>query len=244
MINVYLSMDCERVWEKEIGMKGPASIIESAMSILDFAKLAESHNQIVEFFITPQSAELHAPIFQDLATKGHILSLHLHLPSYKEEFFGQKIELGNLSAEKQFQILKSAVNDFENFLEQKPCGFRPGMGSANAETFEILTKLGIHSGSVTIPDLVEKRYKTDWTNWSKEPHTVKTEDGDFHNKPLTGNLWIDNIKRSENLPDVNLKTANYLPIYTHNWVDFSENSFAYRYLNDILTYIEVLEKKK
>ncbi len=241
-MNIYLSMDCERIWEKEIGMKGPASLIESALSILNFAKLAESHNQRVEFFITPQSAEVHAPIFIDLAKKGHILSLHLHLPSYKEEFFGQKIELGNLSADKQYNYIKSAIEDFEKCLGVKPHGFRPGMGSASAETFEVLTKLGINHGSITIPDLVEKRYKTDWTDWPQEPHTVKTENGDFHNKPLTDNLWIDTAKRSENLPKVNLKTATYLPIYSHNWVDFSEDTFAHRYLNDILTYINVLNK--
>lgn len=231
---LYLSMDCERITDGS-GLKGPASWEQSANSIKGFAKVVEEIGHHVEFFVTPTTAEAHKELFIDFKDRNHTISLHLHVPTFRDWYNGQKIELGNLSREKQKRIITCAIDDFTSALDLFPEGFRPGMASANHDTFEILTELGIKRGSVTIPNYVNKKYKTDWTGWSELPHDIETANGLFHNLPLTGNLWIDNDKISPNLLPLLEKAVNdsYLPIYTHNWVEFNKTSFQTKLLKSL-----------
>lgn len=228
-------MDCERI-ATEAGPKGPKTFAESENSIKSFAEAVENFGQTAEFFITPATAELHRALFLKLKEKGHRLSLHLHLPTYKNWYSGQKIELANLSYEKQKKVLTSAISDFKQTFGFLPEGFRPGMASANQDTTEILTELGINRGSLSIPDYVNPKYKIDWSDYPTTPHNITTKHGTLHNFPLTNNLWIDNnksssklIKSIENYQDS--PENSYLPIYTHNWVDFSPTTRARKRVN-------------
>ncbi len=223
---LYLSMDCERI-QGAYGLKGPISVEQSEQSIKNFASLVQELNVHAEFFVTPAAAFMHKELFKDLKAIGHTISLHIHVPSFRDWYCGQKIELANLSYEKQKKVILAAIEDFATALDMFPEGFRPGMGSANQNTFEILTAAGIKRGSMTIPGYTNQKYKVDWSGWPQIPHKVKTANGDFHNQPLTGNLWIDNNKICHELPYwlESKNDSNYLPIYTHNWVSFEKESF-------------------
>jgi hypothetical protein len=152
-------------------------------------------------------------------------------------YAGQGIELGNLSPKKQMEVLRIALLEFEDALQFSPLGFRPGMGSANLATIKNLTKLGIHSGSLSIPPKKSSQYNYDWRQWSRVPHWVETPHGLFHNRPITDNLKIDNTNRGSllNKAQENLDKLGYMAVYTHNWVNFSSQSSAAKTLNSLLS---------
>ncbi len=233
-----LSMDCEALLSTKF--KGPKSLTDSENSIRDFAQILEQHDIEGEFFITPESAKNHSQLFIELGKK-HKLSLHLHLGSHKNgSYFGQKIELGNLSKQKQERAIRFALDEYKAILDQEPYGFRPGMGSANTDTFEVLTKLGINRGSITIPNHSSDRYQFNWKDWSEVPHTIKTTFGPFINFPITNDFSIE----SNNPMDFNqrilesYKALKYASIYSHNWVDFSPGTIAASNLDALLKQVK------
>ena len=233
-------MDCEGLQTKKI--KGPTSLKASAEAIERFAEILEQHDIIGEFFITPEAVRNHATLFKSL-NKKHNLSLHLHLGAYKNgNYFGQGIELANLSKQKQKEVLKTAILEFENTLQLKPFGFRPGMGSANLDTIELLSEFGINHGSLSIPEHQSKKYNYDWIHWSTIPHTIETLTGNFRNLPLTGNLKLENLNKSTLLDQAveNLIKLNYVAVYTHNWVDFSKDTDVAELLNNLITKLKGL----
>ena len=230
---LYLSMDCEALLSKKF--KGPKTLVESENSIRNFAIILDKYEIEGEFFITPEAAKNHSQLFTELGKK-HKLSLHLHLGSHKNgHYFGQKIELGNLSKQKQQSEIKLALDEFTHALNQKPHGFRAGMASANCDTFEVLTKLGIHHGSLTIPNLTSERYKFDWKDWPQIPHTIETAFGPFTNFPLTNDFKIESNNSADLTEKIiaSYKALDYASIYTHNWVDFSDSFYLEALLKQV-----------
>jgi len=228
-------MDCEGLQTKKA--KGPTTLKGSTESIESFAKILDYHQINGEFFITPEAAKNHTTLFKSLS-KQHKLSLHLHLGAYKRSnYFGQGIELANLSKQKQSEVLKSAIEDFENSLQLKPVGFRAGMGSANLNTIELLAQFGINHGSLSIPNQKSIKYNFDWSQWPTKPHIIETPNGSFRNLPLTENLKLENRNKSTLLDQIitNFKALNYVAVYTHNWVNFSEETEASYFLNNLIT---------
>ena len=237
---LYFSMDCEGLQTKKV--KGPATLPFAEKSIIDYTEILEEHDILAEFFITPEAAKNHTQLFKSLSKK-HKLSLHLHLASYQNcRYFGQGIELANLTKPKQKEVLKVAVEEFEDMLDLKPIGFRAGMGSANLYTIEILTELGINHGSLSIPNQKSTKYNVDWSQWPTVPHEIATPSGNFRNLPLTGNLKLEKLNKSTLLNEIvdTFKKLQYVAVYTHNWVDFSEETEAYKLLNELIIKIKQL----
>ncbi|MGL4854440.1 MAG: hypothetical protein ACRC37_04225, partial [Lentisphaeria bacterium] len=218
----YFSIDCESIKNPQIPF-GPNCLSQSQNSIQNFINILEQNSFQAELFITPACAkELHP--FLSTFFKHHLLSLHIHLPAFSPKFYGQKIELANLSLKKQQEVLSEAVNIFTDIFGCLPSGFRPGMASANLHTIDILQNLGIFRGSISIPGLINKKYNVDWSKSPSIPHFIEN----FYNLPLTGNLCIDPNKNWD------LPLTNYLPVYTHNWVNFAPNSFGALKLQECL----------
>jgi len=173
-----LTMDCERVRERDFYPAGPLSWQESERNIMAFGETASAFGYKVTYFAVPEAVEQHADIFKELIKAGHEVGLHLHPHTFR---FGINENLGNLPYDMQFEIIKEAKEVFERALGFSPFSFRSGNFSANQDTFLVLEKLGFKRGSSVVPGRNMERSGCNWGEWPRHCQYVNS----FFEVPVT-----------------------------------------------------------
>lgn len=158
-----LTMDCERVQNKNSYPAGPLSWQESEKNIVAFGKISLKFGYKATFFAVPEAAEKHANTFKELIKSGHEIGLHLHPQTFR---YGVNENLGNLPYEMQFRIIKDARDVFEDAMGFLPSSFRSGYFSASHDTFRALSALGFKRGSCVIPGRHLSGSGGNWKGWS------------------------------------------------------------------------------
>ncbi len=191
-----LSMDCERVQNKNTYPAGPLSWSESEVNIIGFAETASSCGHKATFFAVPEAAKAHSDIFSSLQSKGHEVGLHLHPQTFKN---GTDANLATLSYKQQLSIIGEAHSAFENAMGFAPTSFRAGYFSANKDTFRVLSKLGFTRGSSVFPGRNSSECDSNWQGRSTQ---CSYEDNYFeaplstrpHSTNTSRQLYISQIK--------------------------------------------------
>ena len=158
-----LTMDCERVQDKDSYPVGPLSWQESEENIVAFGGISLRFGYKATFFAVPEAAERHAGIFRELIRSGHEIGLHLHPDTFR---YGVNENLGNLPYEAQFRIIKDARDVFKDAMGFLPTSFRSGYFSASCDTFRALSELGFKRGSCVIPGRHLSGSGGNWKEWS------------------------------------------------------------------------------
>lgn len=158
-----LTMDCERVQNKNSYPAGPLSWQESEENIVAFSKISLKFGYQATFFAVPEAAEKHASIFKEFMSSGHEVGLHLHPQTFRQ---GVNENLGNLPYETQYRIINDARDAFKNAMGFFPASFRSGYFSANRDTFRALAALGFKRGSCVVPGRHLPGSGGNWKGWS------------------------------------------------------------------------------
>lgn len=173
-----LTMDCERVPNKDFYPRGPLSWQESERNIIAFGETALEFGYKVTYFAVPEAVEQHADIFKRLINSGHEVGLHLHPHTFR---FGINEHLANLPYDLQFKIIEEARDVFEGVMGFPPSTFRAGYFSANQDTFRALVELGFKRGSSSIPGRQSLQSGNYWKDWPRHCRYVNS----YFEVPLT-----------------------------------------------------------
>lgn len=190
-----LTMDCERVQNKDFYPTGPLSWEESERNIIAFGDTVQHYGFKATFFAVPEAVEQHANIFKQLIKSGHEVGLHLHPNTFR---FGINEYLGNLPRDIQYTVLKEARDAFEGAMGYQPSSFRPGYFSANQDTFQVLEELNFKRGSSIFPGRHLLGSGGNWIGWLRHcqyinsyfdaPITVS-----YFHKILFGFYYVQNV---------------------------------------------------
>jgi len=128
---------------------GPVSDEAGMRSIEEYQEVLRSRGYRATYFVHPEVACAQPEFFKALAKDGNALGMHVHPTKFA--LAKQRCELGGLTADKQRNILRMAVEMFETGMGFRPTLFRPGCFSASDATYGVLTELGFTGGGVSIP---------------------------------------------------------------------------------------------
>jgi hypothetical protein len=164
---IYLSftMDCERLHRDHQLVsrgEGPLTWEASEGAITRFAEIVESHGGRATLYSLPESARHHPALYRNLASRGHQLGLHLH-PCVFGEIGTHQAGLARYPLAQQRQLLSAARDAWAEAIGQAPQTFRPGNFSANDDTFQACTELGMDHGSVSCPHRDAPHVAAVWT---------------------------------------------------------------------------------
>jgi hypothetical protein len=154
-----LQIDCESTQH---------ALLDSALgerSIRGLGDLLEETGTKGTFLVIPGDIEAHAPIYKELAARGHEIGLHVHPADMGyDEFFGVQ------GPEAQKKILVEAMDRFAQAMECRPLSFCPGYASANDYTFGVLEELGFTHGMVSVPTRNLRQCASLWPSSPLDPH--------------------------------------------------------------------------
>jgi hypothetical protein len=175
-----LQIDCEST---QHALQDPAL---GERSIRGLGDLFEETGTKGTFLVIPGDIEIHAPVYKELAARGHEIGLHVHPADMGyDEFFGVQ------GPDAQKKILVEAIDRFAQAMGERPYSFCPGYASANDHTFGVLEELGFTHGMVSIPTRDLRQCASLWPSSPLDPHYPHRYnrslcgDVDFVELPLT-----------------------------------------------------------
>lgn len=118
-------------------------------AVAGIAEVLESRAIRGTFHVIPTDAEASAPLYRDLASRGHEIGLHLHPAADGYEEF-----LGVYGPDAQRTIIVQAADRLAQKLGAFPATVLPGYASANDHTYGVLFDAGFRNGMTTIPTRV------------------------------------------------------------------------------------------
>ena len=207
-INVVVTMDCEPTTATaDPAGSGPADFAFGERAVRGYAKIAAEHGFPVTYFIHPETAVGQPHVFQELASDGACLGLHMHPWKFSKWRYGGKrymAHFGGLSADDQRTLLAESIALFHSAFGRHPLYFRPGTYSANDNTYAVLADLGFRGGSISSPARVFPSVNVNWAGAEPDPHRAHRYfrqlkgDLDFAEMPNTGDM-SEPIVRSDRL---------------------------------------------
>ncbi len=169
---VVFTMDCEPVASKAV-RSGPKSWEQSVRSIEGFSYRLLTAGYAPTLFVSPRTADEHAPLFEELVDNGVELGAHIHPPQLSPDL---KRHLGVYREHDQRTIIGDAARRIESATGIIPRSFRSGMYSASDDTYRIAFEQGFRQGSVSQPGREVKGDAAVWTGKHADPHYVHPED--------------------------------------------------------------------
>ena len=154
-----MTMDCERILA-ESPPGGPPDWDFSRKAIEGFHAILSQEGQKATFFIVPETAAKHAPLWLSMDPEAFELGLHLHPQSFGDLRHGEY--LGAYPAAEQRALLEQAAAVWRDALGRSPLTFRPGNLSASDATYGILAALGFTHGSVSAPERRAPAFRAVW----------------------------------------------------------------------------------
>jgi len=189
-VYVLVTMDVE-VPRQHPTASGPEDWESSEAYIRAFTELAAQREFPVSFFVHPEAAATHAPLFEELKSTRRAFIDGLHLHPWKFGDGKYRAHLGGMTADEQRAAISEATAVWQAAFGRRPLYFRPGTFSANDSTFQVLVDLGFRGGSVTAPGRVYLDLYSVWTGAVPDPHRAhrcfRQLEGDlpFADIPLT-----------------------------------------------------------
>ena len=169
---VVFTMDSEQVLDRDMsahGIWGPLDWAASERSIRRFDAILGEEGFPATYFIVPDTARAHAPMWHELAERGNELGLHLHAQALGHALRWDRF-LGDYAGAEQATLLGEAVGAWESALGRRPVVFRPGNFSGSPELFPVLLESGLLAGSVALPGRVRDAYAAHWDGSSPHCH--------------------------------------------------------------------------
>ena len=184
VLHILFTMDCQPAGAP-LGPRGapagPKSWEQSARSIDGFCTRLGNAGFPATLFLTPECAEEHAPLLEELLERGIELGLYVQPQSLLGG--GYKRYLGQYGREEQRGIVDLAKQQFQEAVGTRPQSVRTGMFSASDETFSVLYELGFRQGSLSSPGRRVGKHAAVWTGAPSDPHYV-----DPHSRVRPGHL--------------------------------------------------------
>ena len=178
-IRIVLTMDCEPTTAtSHPTATGPRDWAHGERAVRGYFEIARSHGFPVTYFVHPEAALAHAPMFKDLAAEGACLGLHMHPWKYSVwRHQGRRYmqHYGGLSESEQRELLSEAGALWHEAIGHRPLYFRSGTFSANDSIFKVLADLGFRGGSCSAPGRMLPEFRAIWTGAEPDPHRANAQ---------------------------------------------------------------------
>jgi hypothetical protein len=166
---VVFTMDCPPRGTQALP-HGPDSWEASARSIDAFCTVLLAARFVPTLFLTPEAADAHAPLAEDLAGAGVEMGLLIQPPSLHGA--GYKRYLGAYGREQQHEIVSQAAGSFAGALGRRPQSARAAMFSASDDTFAVLCAAGFRQASISSPGRRTPKYHAVWADAAPDAHAA------------------------------------------------------------------------
>jgi hypothetical protein len=149
---------------------GPATWEASARSIDAFCTTLLRAGFPPTLFVTPETADAHGPLLDDLRDSGGgaEVGLLLQPPSLRQAGF--RHYLGRYGLQEQQAIARLAVERFADALGRRPLSARSAMYSASDCTFGVLDAAGFRQTSTSSPGRKTPKYHAEWVGAPPDAH--------------------------------------------------------------------------
>jgi hypothetical protein len=260
------TMDCEAI--TGIATEGgPPDWDFCGRAMRGYAETLEANGYYPTLFVTPQTAERHAPLLRELSAAGAEIGLHLH-----PQDFGYSDYLGAFDYEAQIKMLELVTDRWANAIGCRPQSFRGGNFSANDATAPALCACGYRQGSLSVPGRNFTRVKSNWAGAMMQPRHMHAANrllaGDlpFLEVPATADwesvMWGGLTKLELRLEMVDARAhgftirknvarqlcageAPYLCALTHNIFDYSDpQEFRSQVLSGVIREIDACAQQQ
>ncbi len=166
------TMDCEPIAD-EVATGGPTDWALSERAMCGYVEALGARGHRVTLFIIPRVGEMQADVIADLRERGAEAGMHMHPQTID---YGVDAHLGELSADRQRELLESGRDRLAAALGEAPRAFRPGCFSASDATFGILAELGFTHGSVSLPGRHLPDLAACWADAAPFAHFANADD--------------------------------------------------------------------
>lgn len=194
-----------------------------------FLGLLDTHEILMDFFVTTDVCKKYPKIIKGILRKGHKIGSHGydHTISY----------YCNINYKKQFEDISKGTNEMEKIIGLRPTMFRAPNFSADGNTIKVLEQLGYQIDSSVLPGRIAKKWRTftiyDHRNAPRVPYHPSqkaiTEEGksSIIEVPLTKNphlkysplgmgyLNLAGVKRT--IAAINEVKSDYVTFLIHPW---------------------------
>jgi hypothetical protein len=160
-------MDCLPVGARA-EPKGPQDWGASARAIDAFCSTLFDAGYPPTLFVTPETVEQHAPLCEDVAAGGADVGLLVHPPLLRGAPYRRY--LGAYDAERQEEIVRDALQRFDDVTGFRPQSVRSAMYSASDATFPLLSRLGFRQASLSNPGRRTPKFDAVWTGAATDAH--------------------------------------------------------------------------
>ena len=154
-LHIIWTLECETVSTKSTSI-APKTWNMSARSIDGFCGRLLVAGYPPTLLLAPEPADEHAPMLEELHTRGCELALLVDPPSLPEKSYRKA--LGEYSAAEQREIVALASNLFESAVGMQPRSLRSSGFSASNETYRVVYELGFRQGSLSNPGQERPRH--------------------------------------------------------------------------------------
>ena len=176
---IAITMDCEPTTAtSHHSATGPTDFAMSERAITGYFEIAASYGWPVTFFVHPETIQVQADLFKDLASRGATIGLHVHPWKYGQSrhngtrYMGH---FGQFSYEEQLRLLTETAALWHDAMGEAPLYVRPGTFSASDATFRAAAAAGFRGGSFSAPGRVFREIYAVWTGSDPDPHRAHSE---------------------------------------------------------------------
>lgn len=168
-LHVLFTLDCPAVGPKAPPY-GPLGWDRGSRTIDAFCAALLGAGYPPTLFLSPEAADQHGPMCEDLIAAGAEIGLLVEPPALRGAGF--KRLLGAYDAEKQRTIVGESSRRFADSLGYRPQSVRSAYYSANDATFGVLDALGFRQASTSSPGRRIPKHVADWHGAPADAHFV------------------------------------------------------------------------
>lgn len=163
---VLFTIDCETAGRGN--PLGPADWDVSGRVIDAFTTTVLNGGYLPTVLATPEAADAHSPLFQDVPSGGGEVGLLIHPTTLRDT--RHRGFLGGLPSAAQAETVRIAVDRYAGHLGRRPLTARSTHFSANDDTFAVLADAGFRQSSISSPGRVIAKHHARWDGAVRAPH--------------------------------------------------------------------------
>lgn len=172
LFHIVFTMDCLPAATSRA--PGPRSWELSARAISGFCTALLNVDLPATLFLTPECAEVHGPLLEELAAEHVELGLLIH----PQSLLGIKVSkhFGVLPRDVQYRVGAHALSRFMDVVGRRPQSVRPALFSASDESFAVLSSLGFQQSSASNPGRRIAKEGAMWVGALPDAHYTSDHD--------------------------------------------------------------------